>query len=787
LKLKSLAINQLPEDEDDQLKGYALQALWSDHLTAEELFQTLTPPKKRNFFGGYQTFLNYKLVPKLQPDDLMVALNWLETQGIRCFEHPFEELGDAILFKAWGNFDLPGVEKSFTKVALVQWREHQRIITHDSKLQEQFASSLLTDSKKRQTLIEQTVLIISGTEEDPFFLFSSLTEDILISEDIFWMLEKLRCSNHEKAQRLWSQLLQQSFNRQDAKQIDAIVVATQTNNILQEVFALYFAPIELNSIQADNLKADYLRMQEMQGRRQNPPLLYPSPKERVLQFLEKLEAGDLSTWWLLNREMTLKPNSNHYRNELELDLTKLPGWQEAEEATRRRIIESAKNYIQQESNISYDWIGTNTYNRPALAGCRALLLLLKENSDFLNAFPLEIWRKWAPVIIAVPSSNQHEDSYLEIVKRTYLNAPEESINTLIALIDKENQQHDYISVIDRFDKCWDERLKLTLLKKAKDPSLKPKCVGQLLKELLKQGLTEARDFAKSLISFPLPLVENEHEKVLVAAKVLVENSDPSSWSFIWSFIQQDSSFGREVLELAAYGYVRRIQLNLTETQLADLYLWLVCQYPHNEDSDCSNEVMAHFVAARETMAELRDSVLSQLKERGTLQACAEIQRLIQELPDITWLRKTLIDAQANMRRQNWQPPTPEDILQLVISREPSNLDLSNQLGVINQRTKKMEDEPKIENKITISNSPNSPINAPIGTSGVTNSQVTVPSSDAKKGINWENWLAVIGILVAIIAIPLSMSVSGAFNEEFKQWFNHIFPSKVEPQSTPKSQ
>ncbi|WNZ22631.1 hypothetical protein HJG54_07015 [Leptolyngbya sp. NK1-12] len=99
----------------------------------------------------------------------------------------------------------------------------------------------------------------------------------------------------------------------------------------------------------------------------------------------------------------------------------------------------------------------------------------------------------------------------------------------------------------------------------------------------------------------------------------------------------------------------------------------------------------------------------------------------------------------------------------------------------------MEDEPKVENKTTISNSSNSPINAPVGTSGVTNSNVSIASSDAKEGVNWGNWIAVIGILVAIVAIPLSMSVSGAFNEEFKEWFSRIFPSKVEQQPATKSE
>jgi hypothetical protein len=380
-----------------------------------------------------------------------------------------------------------------------------------------------------------------------------------------------------------------------------------------------------------------------------------------------------------------------YLEGCKLDLTKLTGWQEADEATRKRIIEGAKKYIQQQSDIDYGWIGTNTYNRPAIGGCRALHLLLKESSDFLNTLSPEIWRKWSPVIIAAPCDNQHEDYYLEIVKRAYLNATQESINTLITLVEKENQEHDYLFVINRFDKCWDERLKLALLEKAKDLSLKPKCVGQLLEELLKQGLTEARDFAKSLISFPLPLVENEREKALIASRVLVENSDPSSWSFLWSLIQQDSSFGREVLELAADRYLHGIQLHLTETQLADLYLWLVHQYPYDEDPDYSDEVLAHSVTVRERMAHIKHSVLSQLKERGTLQACAEIQRIRQVFPDMTWLSKTLLDALSNMRRRTWQPPQPEQILQIASDSKRHLVQNGHQLlNVLLESLKRLE-------------------------------------------------------------------------------------------------
>jgi predicted NACHT family NTPase len=773
LKLKPLATEQLPEDKDDRLKGYVLQALWADYLTAEELFQILTPSKKRNFFGGYQWFLSYELVQQLQPNNLVVALSWLAKQGLQCFGHPFEELGDAILLKAWENFDLPGVAESFTQVALIQWREYQSIITHDSKIQEQFASSLLRDAEKRRILIDQAVLIFSHIEEDPDFVFSSLTESILVSDDSFWMLERLQNSTCEKTQRIWVQLIQWSFNRQDAKQIDAIIMATQINSILQEFFSPYFAPIELNSSQADKLRADYLRVEEMQARRQNSPLLDPPPRERVLQLLEELEAGDLSVWWQLNREMTLKPESRRYDNEFELDLTQLPGWQEVDEASQRRIIEGAKKYIQQQDDVDYAWIGTNTFNRPALAGCRAFLLLIKESLDFLKNLVPEIWQRWAPVIVAAPSSNQHKDSYLELVKYAYLNAPEEFIKTLITLINKENQEHDYLFVINRLDKCWDEQLKLTLLEKAKDPSLKPKCIGQLLEELLKQGLTEARDLAKSLIIYPLPSSENERDKALIAARVLIENSEPSNWSFIWTLIQQDSSFGRKVLELVAHRYSHGIQLNLTEVQLADLYIWLVHEYPHDEDPDHSNEVMAYSVTARDGIARVRDSVLSQLKERGTPEACTEIQRLIQELPDITWLGKTLIDAQANMRRKTWQPLTPEEFLQFVISREPSNSDLSNQLETIDQRTKKMEDEPKVDKSVHITGSD---ISGVVNTGDGSIDNKTEPP-DSKKKFDWKFWIS---IAVTVAVALISVAASGVFNDEIKNFFlNRNEPPKVE--------
>ena len=52
-------IQSREDDPEDQLKGYALQSLWPDLLTADELFNALSPPKREELAGHiYQVFIS---------------------------------------------------------------------------------------------------------------------------------------------------------------------------------------------------------------------------------------------------------------------------------------------------------------------------------------------------------------------------------------------------------------------------------------------------------------------------------------------------------------------------------------------------------------------------------------------------------------------------------------------------------------------------------------------------------------------------------------------------------
>ncbi|MBN2123761.1 MAG: hypothetical protein JW821_05690 [Deltaproteobacteria bacterium] len=98
-----------PEDDpDNQLKGCALLALWPNHITAVELFATLTAPKAKPCSGPYNMFLAYRLGENLSPADIPTALNWVEGQTERRqLPDSFQKLMDSIFLVSWQNIEEP--------------------------------------------------------------------------------------------------------------------------------------------------------------------------------------------------------------------------------------------------------------------------------------------------------------------------------------------------------------------------------------------------------------------------------------------------------------------------------------------------------------------------------------------------------------------------------------------------------------------------------------------------------------------------------------------------------
>jgi len=167
---------------------------------------------------------------------------------------------------------------------------------------------------------------------------------------------------------------------------------------------------------------------------------------------------------------------------------------------------------------------------------------------------------------------------------------------------------------------------------------------------------------------------DRERSLLLRFYLLLKKAQESDWDMLWHTITKNLDFAKESLEMASYG-LRNLTLNLNEKQLADLYIWLECNYPCTEDPVYDT---AHSVESRESVANFRDGVLTQLRETGTRKACQEIQRIIDHFPnyDLKWhLRK----AQNTLRKKSWKPPEPKELMQLVNNSDKRLIQDGNQL------------------------------------------------------------------------------------------------------------
>ncbi len=680
-KLIPLLDCETDEDPDDELKGFALKSVWPGLITSEQLFLSLKEPKRSMFFGAYSSFLSSDLIKNLQEDDYLIALQWVENQeSNHDFRHNFENIISAIMIRA---FYLLNDCQSFnaygkTLISIIEHHDVQEIEYDGQSLK----TLLLQNSFKRQELVKSMFPIVS---KDNIWLFH-FTVPLINNDDLVWLIDELKNSTDEKDQDKWANLIEIVRDPSLIDHTEIIYSAIQQNNVVKKYFEHLFDPIQLESIEAENLRNSYLRRQQF-SKSHEKPLLDPPPVKRVLTLLEYFEAGRIEAWWQLNLEMTLEPNSTHYRNEIESDLTSLPGWANADMQTQARLIDAAKEYLHKADPQPDRWLGTNNIHRPAFAGYRALRLVQKEDPAYLLTLNGPVWEKWASIILAYPVTiNKTEDNpHLFLVKNAYISAPEQILSILKILIMYENSSSEHISIVDKMELCWDDKIANTLMDLIHDVDLKPTCLGDLLHDLLAHNIKEARNYIYDLIQSPVAFEESHLEKTIITAACLIIDMNYPEWNLIWPIIITDTDFAKKLMYRLASKYDYRpipfINM-LDEIQIADFYIWLENNFPKAEDPKHDNDEIGHCVTPRESVAEFKNSLITVLKTRGTLASCEALTRILHEFPHMQYIKWIIIEAKHNTRRHLWAPLRPDEIMLIIKDKQKQLVQNGKDLLVI---------------------------------------------------------------------------------------------------------
>jgi hypothetical protein len=483
-KLKPLAMEQAGSDPDDELKGCGLLATWPDHITAEELFAVLTPRKRDDYSGSYSSFLSSGFVQYLQSSDLPVALRWVGQQASHHeLSLSFSTLLDTIILEAWENLDVPDVLTALAKTTLSRLRRFAGIVSPHLH-QSQPTERLREDDQKRHLLVETIVPMFWDVEREPRLLVYTQVP-LVTGRDLLWMLDRFQEAESEQTRAIWERLIGMVFYQCEPDQVDDVFAVVEHVPALSKTFGKLFEPIDLYSPLAQTMRKHALARKEEEEQFKNRYSLEPPLGQRISKLLDECESEDPTAWWQLNFTMGFHEDGRPQLEELDPDLTTLPGWEASDDETRDRIVETAKQYVLHGEPETSTWLGTNTNWRPAFAGYRALLLLLQYDEEFVLALPASVWQKWAPIILAYPRSlgAQVDNRHQVLIMLAYHHAPDEIISCVATLIDTQAQGDGYFSFVREIECCWDDRLANALLEKAQSGTLGPRSLEGLLDHL----------------------------------------------------------------------------------------------------------------------------------------------------------------------------------------------------------------------------------------------------------------------------------------------------------------
>ncbi len=669
-RIKHYAADGSPNDDDERVRGVALLCNWDENLTAEEVFAALV--HSPHLYDSYTLFLSSHFLTKLKIADLPVALRWVKENAAQFGgDFSIERLINEIMLLGWENLDAPKVLQSFVEAALTRLRLYNhRIIEPSSAFDEKQTDELLEDGDRRRKVLQAVAPLLDEEKHD----FFGISDSQLLKprkEDLRWLFDELNNAKTVEEQKIWLSLLG-NFYLPWAVEPDVFSILFeeyQHNQAVKKYYSWVFTPVKLGTPEAAAQKENYeqlvaprkKREEELQKNALNPP-----PKERVLECLERFEKGEIDSWWHLNMQLTLKPLMTVYGDELQFDLQKLPGWQEAEAETRTRIIEAAKRYVVEGEPQNAEWIGTNKIFRPAFSGYRAFYLLLAEFPEFVARLSVEVWQKWAATIVSYPLNSHGNDKEMLphqfLVARAYEHAPDAVIETVLQQIDWENKKGDLILFAQRLDVCWDEKFKAALREKLNDKTLKANSWGRILEELLEHGDAPAQEVAQNILT-AFVAGETEKDRALLAAASLMRHAPGAAkwWRFVWQVVEKDLDFGRAFVESVCSQ--TRTANKLNEGEAAEFYLWLVKAFPFAEDPPLPTGGMAYAVSPRMQVTDFRDSILSDLKQRGTPESLGALERIAAASPELAnRLHWTLIEAKENVRRHTWQPLIPAELL-----------------------------------------------------------------------------------------------------------------------------
>lgn len=674
--LKPLALEELRLGPylDNQLKGYALMAVWPHCLSVRELFQTLTPPRIDEFIDSYHMFLSYEVTPGIHPDDLPVALSWVMEQDSQDqMPRSFTKLCNDIIAASWEYSHSAAVMQLLAGIAFHRASRYEPLVGGDNRFD--FQARLRADQQIRRALLRGILPLVVEGERDPGIL-TYYESPLVISEDFEYVLTELEHEEDQAVQACLARLAMNLLDRSDPDHVRLIREAKERGLPFSE----FLAPVRPAASVGTTEVSRQTRKGSSEPKAAQDDVVEPAShmnhlgdpfcafEEETREEWARFSAG--ISGWLVDNDPGLKAFSR---------VAKIPGWEGIGAVARRKIIVSATRYLVQTKPVGHAiQLSANGVSDTAIAGWRALALLSDVHDGDLERLPEDVWRSWADILAGYPLvmvDDTHTDAVL--VEQAYRHARGELIRALAARVSRAKNLEDHSILRRRIGYCWDEDMEDALLKMVSGEGATLEAVELAFSILIKNDCVEAYSIAETVLNSSEP--GSDSAKAVIAGKALLCYGKDRGWSTVWPVMKASSQLGCRLLEetLCSSDHGRLPwEGSLSERRLGEFYRWLQCQYPPQE---YALPLGAHYSDIKDKITELRDSIPRLIADRGTRDAYDELSLLAKEFPGSRHLKWATEQARRIAAAGAWHSLRPTEILAVVERPEARLVQTGNDL------------------------------------------------------------------------------------------------------------
>jgi hypothetical protein len=391
-------------DDQAQLRGKAIDALWPNVITDEELVQLLVPPVE-DFFGSYWSALN-RLESEMSRHLAVEILDAGIGDGSgrarrgRARLHDLESLVDRAINVLMEEEQVDPEEERVIAAALNRRMEGDR---------ERLPFSMKVVSEGRIVRIFREIGR-AASEGNPAWHSLWLATDsdgdrVLSRKDLAWMAEAAELAESDTEVTLWATLVDRLV---DSANLDDLEWAwEQQGTRVWGSLKYRFEPIDLESEGARNARETWRIISERET---------PSSEDRGMSVEEYTSAirqavstaqADPNAFWHLARWLDVDLSSRRYNYGHEPDLLALPNLDILVGEIRVEVLQQAAAYVRSSPPLPTRPKPNALY--PNVRGLyQALHTLQKHAPESLDLVPTGDWARFVPAILDYPTTDQGE-------------------------------------------------------------------------------------------------------------------------------------------------------------------------------------------------------------------------------------------------------------------------------------------------------------------------------------------------------------------------------------------